>query len=79
MEKSYTTPAPIPKKIVFRGKGSPSFIKNNTRGTIFRSLKRYISFASSQNTLKKNQQFNNIFHSSLKINNKTTKKTIPNS
>ena len=27
MEKSYTTPAPIPKKIVFREKGSPSFIK----------------------------------------------------
>lgn len=27
MEKTYTTPAPIPKKIVFRGKGSPSFIK----------------------------------------------------
>ncbi len=27
MEKSYTTPAPIPKKIVFREKGSSSFIK----------------------------------------------------
>lgn len=75
MEKSYTTPAPIPKKIVFREKGSPSFIKNNTRGTIFRRLKRYISLASSQNTLKKNQQtIQHFFHSSLKINNKTTKK-----
>ncbi len=50
MEKSYTTPAPIPKKIVFREKGSPSFIKNNTRGTIFRSLKRYISLGQPKKT-----------------------------
>ena len=72
MEKSYTTPAPIPKKIVFREKGSPSFIKNNTRGTIFRRLKRYISLASSQNTLKKNQQFNIFFtvHSKSTTKNK---------
>lgn len=27
MEKSHTTPAPIPKKIEFREKGSSSFIK----------------------------------------------------
>lgn len=74
MEKSYTTPAPIPKKIVFREKGSSSFIKKQHPWHNISAFETIYKFRLIAKHIKEKPTIQLFFHSSLKINNKTTKK-----
>lgn len=82
MKKTYTIPAPIPKKIVFWEKGSSSFIKKQHpwhNNSAFETIYKFLLIAKHIKKKTTIQQYFSQFTQNQQQNNKKKQFLTPNS